>query len=231
MQYLLDGLADAVRLLIAGEPLVYAAAWRTAWVSVSAVTLAALIGLPLGVTLARTQFPGNRLLVLLFRAGMALPTVFVGIICYSLFSRRGPLGPLELLYTPWAIVFGEFLLALPIIVGITHGGIKSLDPRVSETAWTLGVSAWRRWCTYLSEARVAVMLAVLTAYARCVTELGIAMIVGGNIKHRTRTLATATALETSRGEFARGLALGLVLLAIALSVAVLLGWLSREERR
>lgn len=231
MEQIYAGLAEAIRLIFTGEPLVYAAAWRTLWISVTAVSLATLLGLPIGVGLARTQFVGNRLLVLLFRAGMALPTVFVGIICYSLFARRGPLGPLELLYTPWAIVVGEFFLALPIIVGISHGGIKSLDPRIGETAWTLAVPAWRRWCTYLSEARVAVMLAVLTAYARCVTELGIAMIVGGNIKDRTRTLATATALETSRGEFARGLALGLVLLVIALLVASLLGWLSREEKR
>ena len=231
MQQIFDGFAEALELILSGEPLVFTAAWRTIWISVTAVAFASLLGLPIGTALARSRFPGNRLLVLLFRAGMALPTVFVGIICYSLFARRGPLGPMELLYTPWAIVFGEFLLALPIIVGISHGGIKALDPRVSETAWTLGVPLWRRWCTYLSEARITVTLAVLTAFARCVTELGIAMIVGGNIKYRTRTLATATALETNRGEFARGLALGLVLLAIALSVALLLGWISREERR
>ena len=231
MQQMYDGFAEALRMIFTGEPLVYAAAWRTAWISVSAVALATILGLPIGVGLARTPFIGNRLLVLIFRAGMALPTVFVGIICYSLFARRGPLGPMELLYTPWAIVFGEFLLALPIVVGLSHGGIKSLDSRVGETVWTLAVPAWRRWCTYLSEARMAVMLAVLTAYARCVTELGIAMIVGGNIKDRTRTLATATALETSRGELSRGLALGLVLLAIALLVASLLGWLSREQQQ
>ena len=133
---------------------------------------------------------------------MALPTVFVGMVCYALFSRRGVLGPLELLYSPCGIVCGELFLAVPIIVGITHGAVKSLDPRVGETAWTLGAGPLRRGLTFISEARIGVMLAVLTAFARCVTELGIAMIVGGNIKDQTRTLATATALETGKGEFA-----------------------------
>jgi len=107
------------------------------------------------------------------------------------------------------------MLAVPIIVGISHGAVQSLDPRVGETAWTLGVGPLRRGFTYISEARTGVMLAVLTAFARCVTELGIAMIVGGNIKDQTRTLATATALETGKGEFARGMAMGILLLVVA----------------
>lgn len=218
-------------MILSGEPLVFSAAWRSLWISSLAVALATLIGLPLGTWLARSKFRGRGLVVLAFRAGMALPTVFVGMVCYVMFSRRGPLGPLELLYTPWAIVIGELLLAVPIIVGISHGAVKSLDPRVAETAWTLGAGPLRRWRTYVSEARVSVMLAVLTAFARCVTELGIAMIVGGNIKYRTRTLATATALETGKGEFARGIALGTLLLVIALVVTALIGWLSREDRR
>lgn len=230
MELLWQGIREAGSLLLAGDPLIYSAAWRTIWISATAVTIAMLIGLPLGIWLARRSFPGNRLLVLLFRAAMALPTVFVGMVCYALFTRRGILGPLDLLYSPWGIVCGELLLAIPILVGITHGSIKALDPRVSETARTLGAGPWKRASTYLSEARVGVLLAVLTAFARCSTELGIAMIVGGNIKERTRTLATATALETSKGEFARGLAMGTILLLIALLATCLIGWLSRENR-
>ena len=231
MQLILEGFSDAFDMIRSGEPLVFSAAWRSLWISSLAVALATLLGLPLGTWLARARFRGNALVVLAFRAGIALPTVFVGMICYAMFSRRGPLGQLELLYTPWAIVIGELLLAVPIIVGISHGAVKSLDPRVAETAWTLGAGPLQRWGTYVSEARVSVMLAILTAFARCVTELGIAMIVGGNIKFRTRTLATATALETSKGEFARGIALGTLLLVIALVVTALIGWLSREDRR
>ncbi len=231
MELIWEGFSDALGMILSGEPLVFSAAWRSLWISSLAVALATLLGLPLGTWLARARFRGNALVVLAFRAGIALPTVFVGMMCYAMFSRRGPLGPLELLYTPWAIVIGELLLAVPIIVGISHGAVKSLDPRVAETAWTLGAGPLRRWRTYVSEARVSVMLAILTAFARCVTELGIAMIVGGNIKFRTRTLATATALETSKGEFARGIALGTLLLVIALVVTALIGWLSREDRR
>ncbi len=231
MQLLGEGLREAWRLVWIGDPLIFDAAFRTIWISTLAVALASCLGVPTGMGLARTNFPGNRLLVLLFRAGMALPTVFVGTVCYALFSRRGVLGPLEFLYSPWGIVGGELLLAMPIVVGITHGAITALDSRVGETAWTLGVGPLRRGLTYLSEARVGVMLAVLTAFARCVTELGIAMIVGGNIKDQTRTLATATALETGKGEFARGLAMGTLLLLIALAATCLIGLLSRENRR
>jgi len=231
MQLIWDSLSAAIQLVMTRDQAVFAAAARSIWISTTAVALATLIGLPLGVVLARTRFRGNRLVVLAFRVGMALPTVFVGMVCYAMFSRRGPLGPLDLLYSPWGIVIGELVLAIPIIVGISHGAVKALDPRVAETAWTLGAGPVRRWATYVSEARVGVMLAILTAFARCVTELGIAMIVGGNILHRTRTLATATALETSKGEFARGMAMGSLLLIVALVVTSLIGWVSQADER
>lgn len=230
MELIWQGLREAIQLVVSGDPLILGAALRTIWISCLAVLLATVLGVPIGVGLARTKFPGNRLIVLLFRAGIALPTVFVGMVCYALFSRRGVLGPLELLYSPWGIVSGELLLALPIVVGITHGAVRSLDPRVGETALTLGARPLQRGLTFVSEARVGVMLAVITAFARCVSELGIAMIVGGNIKDQTRTLATATALETGKGEFARGMAMGTILLAIALIATCLIGWLSRENR-
>ncbi len=230
MDYIWEGIREAVRLIIACDPLVMSAALRSLWISSLAVLGATAIGLPVGIGLARSSFPGRRLAVVLFRSGMAVPTVFVGMVCYALFSRRGVLGPLELLYTPWAIAIGEFLLALPIVVAISGGTIQALDTRVADTAITLGAGPLRRGATYVSEARVGVVLAVLTAFARCVTELGIAMIVGGNIKGRTRTLATATAMESGKGEFAMGLAMGFILLVIALAVTAVMSSLSREER-
>jgi tungstate transport system permease protein len=231
MELLWEGIHQAFRLLLSGDSLVLDAAARSIWISLVAVALAAALGLPLGTMLARIAFPGRQLVVLAFRAGMAFPTVFVGIVCYAVLSRRGPLGPLELLYTPWAIVCGEFFLALPLVVSLSHGAIKSLDARVAETALTLGAGPFQRWQTLISEARIGVSLAVLTAYSRCVTELGIAMMVGGNIKDRTRTLATATALETGKGEFGRGMAMGLLLLMIAMGVTLVIVFLSREDRR
>ena len=230
MDLLWNGLKEAVYLVFTFDALVMSAAWRSVWISSLAILLATVVGLPLGTALALAKFRGNRLLVMIFRAGMAVPTVFIGVVCYAMFSRRGPLGPLELLYAPGAIVIGELLLAIPIIVALTHGAVKALDPRVAETAFTLGASPFRRWRTYISEARVGVILAILTAFGRCVTELGIAMMVGGNIQGRTRTLATATALETGKGEFARAIAMGIVLLVIALGVTILIVSLSREDK-
>ena len=233
MQLLWDGLVEAARILASFEPLVMAATWRSLWVSSVAVTAAALIGFPVGSLLARVPFAGRNAVILAARVGMAVPTVFLGVVGYALFSRRGPLGATELLYTPWAIVAGELLLALPITISLSHGAIRALDPRVAQTARTLGADALQRWWTYLSEARIGIVLALLTAFARCVTELGIAVMVGGNIRGHTRTLSTAIALETGKGEFGRGLAMGIVLLIVALVVTGGIATLARQstERR
>ena len=157
---------------------------------------------------------------------MGIPTVLIGLVGYALLSRQGPLGMLELLYTPVGIVLGEFALALPIIVSLTHAAIANLDPRVHETAVMLGASGWQRLKTYLGEARLAITLALLTAFARCFTELGIAMMIGGNIKSITRTLATATTLETARGNLSRAVAMSLVLLLMAIAMTTLISLLS-----
>ena len=228
MQLIWDGCVEAIHLIFSLDRLVFAAAIRSLWISALAIALASVVGLPMGILLARVPFFGRSILVWGFRAGMALPTVFLGLVCYAMFSRQGPLGPLQLLYTPWAIVAGEFILATPIIISITHGAIKTLDRRVGETALTLGAGALRRSWTYVGEARIGLILAVLTAFARCVTELGIAMMVGGNIKGRTRTLATATALETSSGQFDRGMAMGLILLLVALLAMIAIVMFGRE---
>ncbi len=234
MELFAEGIREAAGLIVSGDALVWDAAWRSLWISVLAVLLAGLVGVACGLGLALVRFPGRALLIALARAGMNAPTVLIGLLGYGLLSRRGPLGGLELLYTPWAIVLGEFVLALPIIVTWTQGSIRKLDPRVFETAITLGLGAWRRVLVYLSEARLAISLAFLTAFARCFTELGIAMMLGGNIKERSRTLATATALETSRGDFARGMAMSLLLLGIGIAVTLALSLLNarrREEER
>jgi tungstate transport system permease protein len=230
MQLLWEGLSGAVELLLTGDRLVIDAAWRSFWISMVAVILAAAVGIPIGSLLAHARFFGRSLVVVLFRAGMAVPTVLIGLVGYALFSRRGVLGGLDLLYTPWAIVLGELCLAVPIVVTWTQGAVSGLDPRVAETARTLGAGSLRRWRTCLSEARLAIALALLTAFARCVTELGIALMVGGNIKYRTRTLTTATALETARGEFERGMAMSLILLGMAILVTLAIAWAGRWER-
>lgn len=225
-----DGISDAMQLLLQCDPSVIDAAVRSLWVSVLAVSLASLVGLGLGLLLARKTFPGRRLLVVLSRVGMSVPTVLIGLLCFGVLSRRGPLGSLELLYTTWAIVIGEFFLALPIVTTLSHGAFERLDLRVPETARTLGAGSVQRIATYLRESKLALILAVLTAFSRCFTELGIAMMVGGNVAGHTRTLTTATALETSRGEFARGVAMSLILLVIALLVTLTMALFDHERR-
>ncbi len=230
MELLWEGVSGALQLLADRDPLVWGATVRSLRISLVAVAVAAAIGIPFGSWLALRAFPGRWIIVVLCRAGMSVPTVLIGLLCYALFSRRGPLGGLDLLYTQWGIIVGEICLALPIMATWTHGAISELDPRVAETARTLGAGPVRRWRTYLSEARLGITLALLTAFARCFTELGIAMMVGGNIKFRTRTLTTATALETARGEFDRGVALSLILFCVAMIVTVLIACVGRRKR-
>lgn len=230
MQFLWDGMAGAWQLLVERDPLVLAAAWRSLWISGLSVAFACLLGVPIGSLLAQTRFYGRGILVVLFRAGMSIPTVLIGLLCYALLSRRGPLGALDMLYTPWGIVLGEFILALPIVVTWTHSSLSSLDRRANETAFTLGAGTLRRWWTCICEVRLGITLALLTAFARCFTELGIAMMVGGNVKFRTRTLTSATALETARGEFERGVAMSLILLAMAVIVTLSIALVARDKK-
>jgi len=229
MEMILNGITEAIQLLVSGDSLVFDAAWRSIWVSTTAVLIATILGISIGTLLARRRFVGCGLLVTLFRGMMGVPTVLIGLIGYALLARQGPLGTLELLYTPYGIVLGEVLLAVPIITSLTHAGIKSLDRRIPETARMLGAGPIQRWKTYLSEARLPIILAILTAFARCFTELGIAMMVGGNLKFKTRTLSTSTTLETARGEFSRAVAMSLILLAIAICITVVIALVSRED--
>ncbi len=226
MNLLLEGLWEALYLIRTFDKQVLDAALRSCWITSLAILLAASIGIPVGYFIGSGKGMWFRLVEQLFRSAIALPTVFVGLICYMLLSRQGVAGPLDLLYTPWAIVMGEVILALPIIVSMSAVAIRSLDERIVETAATLGASRWRQAQTMVYESRAGVVLAIVTAFGRCVTELGIAMMVGGNIKSQTRTLATATALETGQGEFARALAMGVILLIMALAVTLIIGWLS-----
>lgn len=224
-----EGIAEAFRLLVRLDPHVLDAAARSIVVTLLAVAAAAACGVPCGLLLARRPVPGRAVWVFLLRVGMSVPTVLIGLVGFALLSRRGPLGDWGLLYTPAAIVLGEFCLAFPIIASWTHGAISRLDPRAGETARTLGAGPVQRVVTYLNETRLALGLAVLTAFSRCFTELGIAMMLGGNIPGRTRTLTTATALETTRGEFGRGVAMSLILVLIALLITLGIALASRQQ--
>ncbi len=218
MDFFLGGLARGVGLLAGLDPEVYGIAWLSLRVSLSAVVLAALAAVPLGLVIAQREFPGKRALVVIFNTLLALPTVVVGLVIYGLLSSRGPLGGLEMLYTPGAMILAQAVLAFPLITALVIAAVTTLDDRVGPTALTLGATRGQAAWAVLTEARFAVLAALAAGFGRVVTEVGAAIMVGGNIRHYTRTFTTAIALETSKGDFAQGMALGIFLLIVALAV-------------
>ncbi len=191
--------------------------------------IACIPGVPLGVMIALRRFRGRRALLAVLTSLMALPTVVVGLIVYSLVSRAGPLGGMGILFTPRAVILGQAILALPIVVSMTASGLSNLDPLFPEVLTTLGASPREVLWMSVRQARGAVLSATLASFGRVVGEVGVAMMLGGNIRWYTRTITTAIALETSKGEFEQGLALGIVLLIVALGVNAALHAVVRHE--
>lgn len=222
MDFFVDGLRRGVGLILGGDPEVFDITLLSLRVAVLATVLACFVGVPVGFLVGTTRFWGRRAAITTLNTMLAFPTVVVGVIIWGLLSRRGPLGGLALLYTWWAIVIAEVVLAAPIAAALTAAAVQGVDPRVRRTALTLGASPWQTHLAVAREARFALFTAVVVAFGRVLAEVGAAMIVGGNIQHYTRTLTTAVALATSQGDFALAMALGLVLLALALTVNVLL---------
>jgi tungstate transport system permease protein len=228
MQYLLEGIAKAFRLISSLDPDVLSAVWVSLRTSVIAIAFASLIGVPIGFAVATQNFRGKGPVVTLLNTLMALPTVVVGLIVYSFLSRQGPLGPLGLLYTPAAMIVGQFILATPIVAALTLTAVQGIDPRVRDTAVTLGASRLQLVLTMTAEARFAIMAAIIAGFGRIIAEVGSAMMLGGNIKGYTRTMTTTIALETSKGEFGLGIALGIILLTVAFTVNILFQTLQRR---
>ena len=222
MDFLAEGFRRAWGLQVAGDTEVFGIAALTLRVAVVATTIACALGLPLGYFLATRRFWGRRAALTMVNTALAFPTVVVGLLLYGLLSRRGPLGELGWLYTWQAIVVGDVLLALPIAAALSAAAIQGVDPRIRRTAETLGAGAWRTAWTVAREARFALAAVITAAFGQVVAEIGAAMIVGGNIRGQTRTLTTAVALYTSQGDFGLALALGLLLIVLALVVNVVL---------
>ena len=192
-------------------------------VSLAATALATAVSVPLGFIIASHEFRGKRTVVGVFNTLMALPTVVVGLLVYILLSRSGPIGFLGILYTPTAIVVGQFILAVPIITALTYAAAGSVDAKVRKTAESLGASPSQAGWMVLKEARLGIMAAVIAGFGRVIAEVGSAVMVGGNIRGYTRTMTTTIALETSKGNFALGITLGLILLVAALSINLAVG--------
>jgi tungstate transport system permease protein len=229
MDYVLGSFYGALLLVSGFDPEVYFVVWISIEVATIAICLAALVGVPLGMLIALKQFPGRQGVIVALNTSMALPTVVVGLVFYAFLSRRGPLGELGLLFTPGGMSAGLFALALPLVTNLVLAAIKGLDSRLFLTCKTLGGTSYQQAWMILKEARFGVMAAIVIGFGRVISEVGIAMMLGGNIKGFTRTMTTAIALETSKGEFEMGLALGVVLLTVAFAVNGVLFILQRTK--
>ena len=215
-------LSEAIRaafaLLWSGDP----ALWQIVWVSLSTSIISLIFAAPLAILLgyliASRRFVGRRVIIWLAQVALSFPTVLIGLLLYLLLSRHGPAGQLHWLFTQSGLIAGQVLIALPVLLAFTLAAVQAADPRLAETAITLGASRMRVMWTVLREVRFGVMAAVITGFGRVISEVGCAMMVGGNIAGETRTITTAIALETSKGDFAQGIALGLVLILLALII-------------
>lgn len=227
MDYILSGLIQAFELLFQGDPETYSAVKTTVIASSLSVIASMGLGAPLGFWLGYSRFPGQRSVRVVVDTLLSLPTVVIGLLCYAFMTRRGPLGDMGLLFTIPGMAIGQTILGLPIVVAMTAMAVENLDYRLKQTLLTLGADRLQVLLATLWEARFALALAGAAAYGRIVSEVGISMMIGGNIKWHTRTITTAIALETGKGQFALGIALGLILMAIALLVNVVMAGLKR----
>ena len=228
MGYLGESLLTALELIINLDREVRATAWVSLYTSSCAIVIAALLGVPTGLWLGLNRFRGRQILLALLNTLMALPTVVVGLLLFGLLSRQGPLGPLGLLFTPLAMIAGQTVLATPIVANLVLAAVTGADQRIINTALTLVASRLQAAIQLLREIRFGVMAAVIAGFGRVIAEVGVAMMLGGNIRNSTRTMTTAIALETSKGEFAFGLALGVLLLSVALLVNLFLNVLQQR---
>ena len=230
MNYLLDGITTALQLIASLDAEVMHCTLVSLQVSFIAILLASLVGLPCSFLIGMYDFKGKRSLITLVNTLMAIPTVVIGLFVFAFVSRQGPLGVLGLLFTPAAMIIGQFLLATPIVIALSYSAIQGIDPRIKMTALALGARSHQVIITLLLEARYAIIAAVIAGFGRVIGEVGSAMLLGGNIKGYTRTISTTIALETSKGEFSLGIALGMILLTVALSVNIALRHLQQKSK-
>ncbi|WP_407178688.1 ABC transporter permease [Bradyrhizobium sp. STM 3562] len=210
--------ASAWDLILSGDAALFAIVRLSLAVSLSAVALAALIGMPLGALLALTRFPGRPILVVLLNAAMGLPPVVVGLAVYLLLSRSGPLGAMGLLFTPSAMVIAQTILIAPILAALTRQTVEDIWAEYRDELGAMNVGPLSRVTTLLWDARFSLLTALLAGFGRAAAEVGAVMIVGGNIDGFTRTMTTAIALETSKGNLPLAMGLGLILVAIVIAI-------------
>ncbi len=230
MDFIAAGFVQAFRMLLTMDEETFVILVTTLKLTALSMAGVLLLGLPAGFALGYFDFPGKRAVRTVTDTLLAMPTVVIGLLVYAFISRRGPLGGLGLLFTVRGMAIGQVILGTPIVAAYTAAAMEGLDSRLRQTLMTLGASGGRLALTSLREARFMILVAALTAFGRIVGEVGSAMMLGGNIKWHTRTITTAITLETGKGEFALGVALGVILILISLLLNISLSFLRRRSR-
>ena len=230
MDFIVESLRTAFALILSFDGEVFNTVGTSLTISSVAIVFATLISVPIGIVIAINQFTGKTFCLTILNTLMALPTVVVGLVVYGFLSRQGPLGQFGLLFTPAAMMIGQIILATPIVTNYTLAAVVGSDPRILPTAQTLGAGPFTGILVLIKEIRFGIMAALIAGFGRIIAEVGVAMMLGGNIRGYTRTMTTAIALETSKGEFAFGLALGMILLSVALAINIFLNFLQQRSR-
>jgi len=221
MPELWEGLVQAVQLIARLDPEVVEISLRSLYVSAASIVIAALFCVPAGGLIHFHEFRGKKVLINVIQTFYSIPTVVVGLFVFLFISRAGPLGGLELLFTPGAIIIGQVILIIPILTGMTISALNGVDRSIKDSALSMGASGTQAIWTIISEARFAVVGALILGFGRAISEVGAAMMLGGNIRGYTRVLTTAISLETQRGDLVLSLALGIILISIAMVVSVI----------
>lgn len=230
MEIIWDGIKEAVHLFLTADPEVLGITWLSLKVSGIATFLSLLFGIPLGICLAMTRFPTRSVIVALINTGMGLPPVVVGLFVSIFLWRSGPLGFMELLYTPTAIVIAQVIIAFPIVAGLTMAAFQSLNPNLRLQLMGIGASKAQALWLLCRESRLPLLAAVMAGFGGVISEVGASMMVGGNIRGETRVLTTATVLETGKGSFEIAIALGLILLSLTFAVNFVLTHVQQREQ-
>jgi len=221
MDFFLDSIVSALLLAVSFDKELVSVVWVSLKVSTVSTMLAGLIGVPLGFVISFGAFRGKQMAITCLNTLLALPTVVIGLFVYALISRRGIFGPFDLLYTQKAIILGQTILIVPLVAAFTIAAVSRIDVRYRKTAMTLGANRVQTAGVIIREARFGIVAAVIAAFGRVISEVGISMMLGGNAKGFTRTMTTAMALEYDKGEFILAIALGIILLTLSFGMNLL----------
>ena len=231
MGFILDGLIKGFSLIVNGNAEVYSIVRLSLSVSIFATAVSVAIGVPLGALIAIKKFPLKKIAISLVNTGMGLPPVVVGLMAMLLLSRNGPLGFLGWLYTPAGMVLAQVIIATPVVTGLSLSAMQSMDRKFYLQMLTLGAGQWQALWVCLKEVKLSILAAVIAGFGSIISEVGAVMIVGGNIRHQTRVLTTATVMETHMGNFDTAIALGLILLSLTFLINMALTFIQQQKAR